>query len=68
MAKYNLQPDELLVVDDLKPAWVMCKNAGVPIAFAAWSKENAPAILEEMTTLCDYTFHSPGELERFLFE
>ena len=68
MTKYNLKPEELLVVDDLKPAWVMCKNAGVPIAFAAWSKENAPAILEEMTTLCDYTFHSPKELEYFLFE
>lgn len=68
MAKYNLKPEELLVVDDLKPAWVMCKNAGVPVAFAAWSKENAPAILEEMTALCDYTFHSPKELEYFLFE
>ena len=68
MTKYNLKPEELLVVDDLKPAWVMCKNAGVPIAFAAWSKENAPAILAEMTTLCDYTFHSPKELECFLFE
>lgn len=68
MAKYNLKPKELLVVDDLKPAWVMCKNAGVPVAFAAWSKENAPAILEEMKTLCDYTFHSPKELEYFLFE
>ena len=59
MEKYGLKPQELLVVDDLKPAWVMCRNAGVPIAFAAWSKENAPAILEEMTGLCDYTFHSP---------
>lgn len=67
MAKYHLKPDQLLVVDDLKPAWVMCHKAGVPIAFAAWSKENCPAILEEMTGLCDYTFHSPDELKEFLF-
>lgn len=67
MKKYGFKPEELLVVDDLKPAWVMCHNAGVPIAFAAWSKENAPAIMEEMTGLCDYAFHSPGELEAFLF-
>ena len=66
--KYHLRPDQLLVVDDLKPAWVMCKKVGVPIAFAAWSKENSPAILKEMTDLCDYTFHSPAELEAFLFE
>ena len=66
--KYHLRPDQILVVDDLKPAWVMCKEVGVPIAFAAWSKENCPAILKEMTDLCDYTFYSPAELEAFLFE
>ena len=67
MRKYNLKPEEILVVDDLKPAWIMCRNAGVQIAFAAWSKESCPAILEEMTGLCDYTFHSPADLEAFLF-
>lgn len=67
MQKYHLNPTDILVVDDLKPAWIMCRNAGVPIAFAAWSKENCPAILEEMIRLCDYTFHSPAELEAFLF-
>ena len=36
--------------------------------FAAWSKENCPAILKEMQTLCDFTFHSVAELEAFLFE
>lgn len=68
MEKYTLKPDQLLVVDDLKPAWVMCRNTGVPIAFAAWSKENTPKILEEMTYLCDYTFYSPADLEAFLFD
>lgn len=67
MSKYHLNPDQLIVVDDLKPAWVMCRNAGVPIAFAAWSKLNAPEILQEMTALCDHTFFSPAELESFLF-
>lgn len=68
MNKYHLKPTDILVVDDLKPAWIMCKKAGVPIAFAAWSKESCPAIMDEMTSLCDYTFHSPTQLERFLFE
>ena len=67
MKKYDLDSNQLLVVDDLKPAWVMCHNAGVPIAFAAWSKENCPAIMEEMQLLCDYTFHSVAALEDFLF-
>lgn len=68
MQKYHLNPDQLLVVDDLKPAWIMCRNAGVQIAFAAWSKKSCPVILDEMSSLCDYTFHSPTELETFLFE
>ena len=68
MAQYGLSPKQLLVVDDLKPAWVMCRNAGVPIAFAAWSKQNCPGILAEMSSLCDFTFHSPHDLETFLFE
>lgn len=67
MKKYGLKPQDILVVDDLKPAWVMCRNAGVPIAFAAWSKENCPHIMEEMTALCDFTFHSPQALTEFLF-
>ena len=68
MKKYGFSPGQLLVVDDLKPAWVMCRNADVQIAFAAWSKENTPAILEEMTALCDFTFHTPADLEAFLFD
>ena len=68
MLKYNLQPDQLLVVDDLKPAWEMSKNAGVPIAFAGWSKLEVPQILEEMTRLCDFSFSSTEELEKFLFD
>ena len=66
--KYHLRPDQLLVVDDLKPAWVMCKKVGVPIAFAAWSKTDLPELAEEMTSLCDFSFISPEKLENFLFD
>ena len=68
MAKYNLSADQLLVVDDLKPAWEMASNAGVPIAFAGWSKQEIPQIVEEMTNLCDFSFSSTEELEKFLFD
>lgn len=68
MAKYHLSPKELLVVDDMKPAWEMASKAGVPIAFAAWGRQEYPAIMEEMTRLCDYAFDSTEKLEHFLFE
>ena len=68
MVKYSLAPNQLLVVDDMKPAWVMASKASVPIAFAAWSRKNFPEITAEMTRLCDYSFQTPEELGRFLFD
>ncbi len=67
MATYGFTKNQILVVDDLKPAWQMANKAGVSIAFAAWSKESVPQIIEEMSTLCDFSFDSPEKLEEFLF-
>ena len=66
--KYGFSPDEMLVVDDLKPAYEMAKKVGVPIAFAAWSKLEQPEIYTQMEALCDYTFDTPIALEKFLFD
>lgn len=68
MAKYGLKPEELLVVDDMKPAWEMASKAGVPIAFAAWGRQDYPDILRQMRALCDFYFDSTEDLEKFLFE
>ena len=68
MSTYHLSPNQLLVVDDLKPAWEMCQKVGVEIAFAAWSKQMCPEIIHEMSTICDYTFHSTETLKKFLFD
>lgn len=68
MAKYSLPPQQLLVVDDMKPAWEMAHKAGVPIAFAGWGRKDYPEITVEMTSLCDYSFGSTQALEHFLFD
>ena len=68
MEKYGHEPQELLVVDDMKPAWEMAKKAGVPIAFAGWGRTDYPEISREMQQLCDYSFFTPAELEHFLFD
>ena len=62
-AQYNAAGQ---IVNYEKIAYPNC--TGVPIAFAAWSKQECPAILEEMSALCDFTFHSPRALEAYLFE
>ena len=67
MKKYNLEPEQLLVVDDMKPAWEMANKVHVPIAFAQWGKPDSPEICAEMRKLCDFAFSSAKELEDFLF-
>lgn len=67
MERYNLTPKDLLVVDDTKLACQMAESAGVEIAFAAWSKEDFPLLAEEMRSLCQYSFDTVEEFEKFLF-
>ena len=68
MKKFDLKPEEILVVDDLKLAWMMARPLGVPVAYAAWSKIDFPDLTAEMREICDYSFDSTEELEKFLFE
>ena len=68
MEKFGYQREEMLVVDDMKPAWEMASKAGVPMAFAAWGRKDYPDISAQMKLLCDFSFDSTQELEKFLFE
>lgn len=68
MLRFNLKPEELLVLDDMKLAWQMARPLGVPIAFAAWSKAKFPILMNEMRKICDFTFETTESLEKFLFE
>ena len=68
MQKYGYSPKQMLVVDDLRPAYEMASKAGVPIAFAAWGRKGYPEIEREMKTLCDFSFDSTEDLEKFLFD
>ena len=67
MKRYDLKPEELLVVDDMKPAWEMAQKVNVPVAFAKWGKIDCPEICRKMESLCDFSFASAKELEDFLF-
>lgn len=68
METFDLKPHELLVVDDLMPAYEMAQKVDAPFAFAAWSKQAVPEIVEHMRALGTLSFHSPKELGAFLFE
>ena len=68
MNTYHLPPEQLLVVDDMKPAWEMARKVQVPIAFAGWGRRDCPELSQEMTRLCDFSFSTVQELENFLFD
>lgn len=68
MERYDLKPRDILVVDDMMLGWRMAKAAGVDVAFSAWSKTDFPELSQQMRELCEFSFETPTDLERFLFE
>lgn len=68
MARFRLEPKDLLMVDDMKLGWTMAQSVGAQTACAAWSKLDFPDLMEEMRKICNYSFDTVAELEHFLFE
>lgn len=67
MRKFDLTPEEILVVDDMKLACRMAQPLGIDVAFAGWDDMGVPELRAEMEQLCKYSFHSTKELEKLQF-
>ena len=66
MKTYGFRPEELLMVDDLKPGYDMAKAAGVPFAAAGWA--NGIGEIETfMRKHCGRYFKTVRELHVYLF-
>lgn len=65
--KYGLKPEDMVMVDDLKPGYDMASSFGVTFVGAGWSND-IPQIREFMKKNSDYYFTRVEELNRFLFE
>lgn len=65
MKKTGLKPEQLLVVDDLKPGYDMARAAGVPFAAAGWSND-IPEIEAFMRNNCDRYFKTVKEFGTYL--
>ena len=66
MERFNLRPEDILVVDDLKPGYDMAKAAGVHIAAAGWA-HNVPGIRDFMKENCEYFLGGVEELRNIIF-
>lgn len=65
--RFNVDPCEVLVVDDLKPGYDMARGAGVDFAAAGWAYD-VPEIESFMRKNCDYYLRSVEELKALLFD
>ena len=66
MRRYSLLPEEILVVDDLKPGYDMARGAGAHFAAAGWAYD-VPEIEKFMRKNCDYYLKSVNDLGKILF-
>ena len=67
MRRLNLNREDLLMIDDLRPGYEMAKAAGIDFAAARWAND-IEQIDGFMLNMCGRIFKSVEELGRFLFE
>ena len=67
MRRFDLQPRDLLMIDDLKPGYDMARACGVDFAAVGWAND-IPAIERFMRGNCRWYFKTVPELAAFLEE
>ena len=65
MKQFSLKPEDILVIDDLKPGYDMAVSAGVDFAGAGWSYD-IPFIEDFMRANCSNYFKTVRELDEYL--
>ena len=68
MHTYQFQPEELLMVDDLKPGYDMASAVHVPCACAGWSDNQISLVKNYMMQHCDYYLNTTDQLEEVLYQ
>lgn len=65
MRRFSLKPEQLLMIDDLKPGYDMATACGVPFAGAGWAND-IPQIGDFMRQNCHVYFKTVAALDAFL--
>ena len=66
MERFQLRPEEMLMLDDLNPGFDCARACGVPFAAAGWAND-LKEIESFMRKHCDFYFKTVRELYDFLF-
>ena len=67
LKRFDLRPEEVLMIDDLKPGYDMALSCGVPFAAVGWANDIEP-IETFMRSNCSLYFKRVSELEAYLQE
>lgn len=67
LKQFRLKPQEVLVVDDLKPGVEMAKAAGVQVAAVGWSHQ-IDEIRQYMSRRCDFYFQRVEDLADLILD
>lgn len=67
MRRFSLSPNDILVVDDMKLSCKMTAPLGIKVAYSGWNGLGVPEVQEEMSAICDFTFDTVADFEKFLF-
>ena len=67
LRRFELRPEEVLMIDDLKPGYEMAAACGVPFAAVGWANDIEP-IESFMRQNCDLYFKRVSELAEYLQE
>lgn len=65
MRRFNLESDDILVVDDLKPGLDMARSCNTTFAGAGWSHV-IPEIIDYMKINSDYYFSTVDSFKKFV--
>ena len=68
MERFDLRPDQMLMVDDMKLACQMATPLGIQVAYSGWNGLGIPEVESEMQQLCDFSFDTTEKLYKFLFD
>jgi phosphoglycolate phosphatase-like HAD superfamily hydrolase len=66
LEQFQLKPEEVLIIDDLRPAISMAREAGVDIGAAGWGI-CVPEISDYMNQHSDYFFKTIDDVRELLF-
>lgn len=68
MKRFNLEKSDIILVDDLRPGYLMAKETEITFAYPGWAETKTKYIVDFMKENADVYPDSPTDLYNYLFK